>query len=135
MPVRPENKHFYETPEFKRARAQVRERSEVDQVCEHTGELYRVMRCECVGDCGLDHGGRCVEVHLRDGQRVNGRVVLSTAHVDQDPSNNRLDNLRMLCQLCHNRIDAPHRARNGASTRHRQQRQALEKAGQKSLFG
>jgi len=29
------------------------------------------------------------------------RVVLSAAHLDGDPSNNRLRNLRALCQRCH----------------------------------
>ena len=29
------------------------------------------------------------------------RVVLATAHLDHDPTNNRLRNLRALCQRCH----------------------------------
>ena len=34
------------------------------------------------------------------GQRVT-RVVLAAAHLDHDPRNNRLRNLRALCQRCH----------------------------------
>ena len=33
------------------------------------------------------------------------RVVLAAAHLDNDPANNRLRNLRSLCQRCHLRHD------------------------------
>lgn len=33
------------------------------------------------------------------------RIVLTTAHLDRDPSNNDLDNLAALCQRCHLRYD------------------------------
>jgi len=36
------------------------------------------------------------------------RVVLAAAHLDSDPSNNRLRNLRALCQRCHLQHDRPH---------------------------
>jgi hypothetical protein len=36
------------------------------------------------------------------------RVVLATAHLDNDPANNRLANLRCLCQRCHMLHDRPH---------------------------
>jgi hypothetical protein len=36
------------------------------------------------------------------------RVVLATAHLDSDPTNNRLQNLRALCQRCHMLHDRPH---------------------------
>jgi len=36
------------------------------------------------------------------------RVVLAAAHLDSDPSNNRLTNLRALCQRCHMLHDRPH---------------------------
>jgi len=36
------------------------------------------------------------------------RVVLAAAHLDGDPSNNRLRNLRALCQRCHLQHDRPH---------------------------
>src|ERR1700761_5837441 len=35
------------------------------------------------------------------------RVVLATAHLDNDPANNRLGNLRCLCQRCHMLHDRP----------------------------
>ena len=36
------------------------------------------------------------------------RVVLAAAHLDSDPTNNRLRNLRALCQRCHMLQDRPH---------------------------
>ena len=36
------------------------------------------------------------------------RVVLAAAHLDHDPGNNGLRNLRSLCQRCHLTHDRPH---------------------------
>ena len=36
------------------------------------------------------------------------RVVLAAAHLDHDPTHNRLRNLRSLCQRCHILHDRPH---------------------------
>ena len=38
------------------------------------------------------------------------RIVLTVAHLDHNPANNDPANLRSLCQLHHNRYDAPMRA-------------------------
>jgi hypothetical protein len=35
-------------------------------------------------------------------------VVLAAAHLDHDPTNNQLRNLRGLCQRCHLIHDRPH---------------------------
>ena len=36
------------------------------------------------------------------------RVVLAAAHLDSNPTNNRLTNLKSLCQRCHMLHDRPH---------------------------
>ena len=36
------------------------------------------------------------------------RVVLAAAHLDSDPTNNRLTNLKSFCQRCHMIHDRPH---------------------------
>jgi hypothetical protein len=36
------------------------------------------------------------------------RIVLAAAHLDGDPTNNRMKNLRALCQRCHMLHDRPH---------------------------
>jgi hypothetical protein len=44
--------------------------------------------------------------------RSTKRIVLSTAHLDHDPTNSSAGNLRALCQRCHLRHDRPeHRRR------------------------
>ncbi len=41
-------------------------------------------------------------------QMLCTRVILAAAHVDHDPSNNRLRNLKSLCQRCHLIQDRQH---------------------------
>jgi hypothetical protein len=48
------------------------------------------------------------------------RVVLAAAHLDHDPSHNRLRNLKSLCQRCHLLHDRPyHRAQRWITFRRR----------------
>jgi len=44
------------------------------------------------------------------------RVILAAAHLDHDPRNNRLSNLRALCQRCHLIHDRLYHARQRAIT-------------------
>lgn len=47
------------------------------------------------------------------------QIILTIAHLDQDPTNNPKDgsNHEALCQMCHNRLDMPHRIKNARDTR------------------
>lgn len=58
---------------------------------------------------------------------TGSKVVLTTAHMDQDVGNNDDVNLRALCQRCHNNWDARYRQINASVTRH-------GKKGQPDLF-
>lgn len=40
------------------------------------------------------------------------KVILTVAHLNHDPTDNRMENLRHWCQKCHNSYDAAHRAAN-----------------------
>jgi hypothetical protein len=84
-------------------------------------------RCECTGQCGAEHGGRCdapngtridrEEVrpwrwrpHVCDTMCVTEkcwgtRVILTVAHVDHVETNNAPGNLLALCQRCHLTLD------------------------------
>lgn len=57
------------------------------------------------------------------------RIVCTTAHLDHNPGNNDLANLKFWCQACHNRYDSPMRVRNAAKTR-----QAKREQIQPALF-
>jgi 5-methylcytosine-specific restriction endonuclease McrA len=46
------------------------------------------------------------------------RVVLTVAHLDHNPENCDPSNLRSLCQRCHNRYDAKHRAAGRKARQH-----------------
>ena len=82
MPIKPENRGRYPA-NWKEIRAAILERA---------GN-----KCEF---CGIENYA------VRDGSRV----VLTIAHLDHTPEHNSPDNLRALCQRCHNRYDAKHRA-------------------------
>ncbi len=67
-------------------------------------------RCECSGQCGIDHGGRCTAVHGQPHPVTGSRVVLTTSHLDHDPTNCDDDNLLGACQRCHLAYDRDHHA-------------------------
>lgn len=101
-------------------------------------------KCECQGDCGSPHGGRCSAPHgaviLRDddaphrwrspsmadcaalaaGESVGARtvgVVLTVAHLDHTPEHCADENLLAMCQLCHLRYDKHHHQRTRRASR------------------
>jgi len=114
MPIRPENAGRY-PKDWKRISAAIRERSGG--------------RCECEGECGLHrtHPGprRCTERHGEPATWANGRVVLTTAHLDHRPENCTDENLRAMCQRCHLRYDVPHH--RSTARRTREQRSGQER--------
>jgi DnaJ-class molecular chaperone len=95
MPIRPENRARYpkdwkaisERIRFKRAKS----------------------RCECTGECGADHGRRCKARNGAPHPETLSKVVLTVAHLDHIPENCGDDNLKAMCQRCHNKYDAPKR--------------------------
>ena len=87
VPIRPENRHHYRGPEWQAIRARILDRA---------GH-----RCE-----GSPVYPDCRAENYQPHPVTGSHVVLTTAHVDQDPSNNNPDNLRAWCQRCHNTHDA-----------------------------
>jgi hypothetical protein len=104
-------------------------------------------RCECVGECGVDHetedgGGptaRCSREHgtlwpragLTWDEAANNeydyvKTILTVGHLDHDPSHCTDENLRAWCQGCHNRYDRAHRTATRA--------QQTERLGQLTLL-
>jgi hypothetical protein len=74
-------------------------------------------RCECTGECGIDHGGRCEERHRVPALCFRGRVILTVAHLDHQPESCAPENLRAMCQACHLRYDRDHHAETRRRTR------------------
>ncbi len=94
MPIRPENRALY--PADWPAISQRIRHERAQNRCEQEG-------CQAVNG----------EPHPLTGSRV----VLTVAHLNHDPADCRPENLRAMCQRCHNRYDAPHRAGTRARTR------------------
>lgn len=95
MPILPENKARYPKDWHSAVRPRIKARS---------GD-----RCECTGQCGEDHGGRCTAVNHEAHPVTGSKVVLTVMHLDHTPENCGDENLLHACQKCHNRYDAPHR--------------------------
>lgn len=89
-------------------------------------------RCECTGECGDDHAGRCAAIHDAP-HPITGRcVILTTAHLGTDHPDGtpgdkhdkmdcREENLKAMCQRCHLRCDIEeHKATRRATLRQRQ---------------
>ena len=69
-------------------------------------------------------GGKCEECGAVNGEphpETGSIVVLSVAHRNHNPGDNREENLSAWCQRCHNTYDAPKRH---ANRKHRQLRAA-----------
>lgn len=129
MPIRPENRDRY-PPDWPEIRGRIRARA--NDYCEW---------------CGVSNGafgwrdpqGRFHELSMAryswswiDEDRYRrGRtfkIVCTVAHLNHRPEDCRPENLRLLCQRCHNRYDARHRAATRARVRD-------EKNGQVMLLG
>lgn len=48
-------------------------------------------------------------------------IVLTTAHLDHDPTNNDYSNLKAMCQKCHNNYDKKHRKQTRMETKNKGQ--------------
>lgn len=67
-------------------------------------------RCECEGECGHDHGGRCTAIHGEPHPVTSSKVILTTAHRNHRPEERGDDELFAACQRCHLAYDAEHHA-------------------------
>lgn len=115
MPIRLENKHLY-PKNWPAIRSKV---------------LARAASCEFCGVKNYSQGIRdskgvfwplkgLLETLEETGEIIDGKVikiVITIAHLDHDPTNNNLDNLRALCQRCHLKYDAEHHAKTRKENR------------------
>ena len=103
-------------------------------------------RCECCGECGLDHEHpivrapdapeeRCHAVHAKPHPVTGSNVILTTAHLDHQLENSddaggvfvelplERSNLRAMCQGCHLHYDRDHHAERARQTREERREQ------------
>lgn len=84
MPIKPENRALY-PPNWKEISKRIR--------FERAGNRCEVCDCE----------------NYQPHPITGSHVVLTVAHLDHDPTNNDEQNLKAMCQRCHNRYDVEHR--------------------------
>jgi glutamine amidotransferase-like uncharacterized protein len=60
---------------------------------------------------------RCAEMNGTKARFAKGKVVLTVAHLNHEPSDCREVNLRAYCQRCHLRYDNEHHIKNARATR------------------
>lgn len=123
MPIRPENRDRY-PDDWPKISARVRE--EAGQKCEwcsapngamirrgETRDGVKVWRfcSDSAHEDGTDDTGAPVPDSSEDTCDYASpvKVVLTVAHLDHQPENCARDNLKALCQRCHNAYDAPMR--------------------------
>jgi 5-methylcytosine-specific restriction endonuclease McrA len=85
MPIKPENKSKYP--------------SNWKKISKYIRYIRAKNKCEF---CGVEN--------YTINPRTGSKVILTVAHLDHNPANCDFDNLKALCQKCHNKYDAKHRA-------------------------
>lgn len=120
MPIKPENRGRY-PKDWKKISEYVR--------FERAGG-----QCECEGECGRGHHGRCPNVHGLPAYGSGSTVILTTAHLNHTPEICGDDKdpycfLRAFCQGCHLHYDKDHHEQTRLRTRERE----LLQAGQQFL--
>lgn len=129
MPIKREDRHLY---------GKVWKASTRPAILARAGNA-----CECRGTCGRTHAdGRCSapngklvareDDHPERWRTVQGeafplgygagllppiRVVLTVAHLNHQPGDDRPENLAALCQFCHLRLDLEQHQRSARATR------------------
>ncbi|MFC3674706.1 hypothetical protein [Ferrovibrio xuzhouensis] len=90
MPIRPENKARYPA--------------------NWSSEIVPAVRARSGGRCEFEvDGGRCPALQGEPHPITGSKVVLTVAHLDHQPENCDMANLKDACQRCHNRYDMPMR--------------------------
>lgn len=117
MPIRPENRARYPR-DWPAISLRIRK--------ERAGD-----RCECQGECGHDHAGRCPETNGAPHSVTGSTVVLTVAHLDDTPEHCADANLRAMCQRCHLAYD---RDTHVASSRETHSRRRLAALANHELF-
>lgn len=85
-------------------------------------------RCECLGECGRGHDGRCQATNCDPHPITGSIVVLTVAHLGiakpdgtlgdkHDKMDVRPENLKAMCQACHLSFDIEEHKVNAARTR------------------
>jgi ssDNA-binding Zn-finger/Zn-ribbon topoisomerase 1 len=96
-------------------------KTEADWKCEQCGAAHLAVGFR--DGAGIFHAyseglqGEIEMMAAEDQGHKSIQIILTTAHLDQDPGNNKRSNLRALCQKCHLDHDRPFNIKKAAKTR------------------
>jgi hypothetical protein len=121
MPIRPENKDRYPV--------------EWKKISQYVRFTRAGGHCECEGECGRGHQGRCPNLHGQPAYGTGSTVILTTAHLNHTPEICGTDDdpfcyLKAMCQGCHLHYDKDHHAQ----TRRRNLERLQRNRGQLVMF-
>lgn len=103
MPINPALKHLY-PPDWKAISQRIRFERAAGK-CEGCGVAHNSIRAID----GIAYGPEAQAALRNVGFEIAGaRIILTTAHLDHDPTNNAEGNLAALCQRCHLAHDLQH---------------------------
>ncbi|HEX9005434.1 MAG TPA: hypothetical protein VGB07_36340 [Blastocatellia bacterium] len=108
MPINPELKHLY-PPDWKAISRRIRfERA--GGKCERCGAPNRHWRRSDADGLFFQtaEDAALFAVNIHEDDAVISRIILTTAHLNHDPTDNREENLAALCQRCHLAHDLKH---------------------------
>jgi 5-methylcytosine-specific restriction endonuclease McrA len=95
MPILPENKSKYP--------------KNWDEISRNIRFERANSKCEFCGAVNYSYVNRLTREICTSGEDNAIEIILTVAHLDHNPENCNEDNLKALCQRCHNRYDIPHR--------------------------
>jgi hypothetical protein len=110
MPIRPDQRSLYP--------------DNWPDISHHVRFIRARGQCECDGTCGRPHTGPCPNRHGGLDFHNHKPVVLTCAHRNHDPTDNRDENLAAWCAPCHLVHDADHHAATARATRETARRAA-----------
>lgn len=109
MPIRPENKALY-PKNWKEIRARIQKRA--DDKCEECG-VHNHAKIIREKDGIFTYAENIyIQSYIRNFNPKIIKVVCTVAHLDHTPENCEDDNLKFMCQRCHNIYDQPYRIAN-----------------------
>src|SRR3954462_10400008 len=108
MPIRPENKTRYP--------------KDWKQISHYVRFERASGQCECEGECGMGHHGRCSNRHGQPSFYTGSTVILTTAHLNHTPEVCGTEDdpycyLKAMCQGCHLHYDKEHHAQTALRTK------------------
>jgi hypothetical protein len=113
MPIRPENKNRYPV--------------DWKEISRYVRFTRAGGRCECEGECGRGHHGRCSNLHGQPAWGTGSTVILTTAHLNHTPELCGTEEdpfcfLKAMCQGCHLHYDKEHHEQTRRRNLERMQR-------------